>query len=154
MMAKPYFKTGPDQPEPLRLSVPRTVRFEEVDPLGIVWHGRYSGYFEDARVALGKHYGIGYMDFYREKVATPIRKLHIDYFKPLSFEDEFTIEGLLHWNEAARLDFEFILRNAAGEITTTGYTVQMMMNTDGEFLLAQPDFYVDFCRRWQTGELL
>ena len=57
-------------------------------------------------------------------------------------------------DEAARLDFEFILRNAADEVTTTGYTVQMMMNTDGDFLLAPPDFYAAFCRRWQTGELL
>ena len=152
-MTKDYFKTTPGQPQPLRVTVPRTVRFEECDPLGIVWHGRYPSYFEDARVAFGSRYGIGYMDFYDRGVATPIRKLHLDYVRPLSFEDPFTIEGLLHWNEAARLDFEFILRNVDGEVTTTGYTVQMMMNRAGEFLLAQPPFYVDFCRSWQAGEL-
>ena len=152
-MTKPYFKTGPGQPDPLRMTVERCVRFEECDPLGIVWHGRYPGYFEDARVALGRNYGIGYMDFYRHGVSSPIRKLHIDYFKPLSFEDPFTIEGILHWNEAARLDFEFILRNAGGEITTTGYSVQMLMNADGEYLLAHPPFYASFCQRWQAGEL-
>jgi len=152
-MAKPYFKSVAGRPEPLRVTVERTVRFEECDPLGIVWHGRYPSYFEDARVAFGGRFGIGYMDFYNQGVATPIRKLHLDYFKPLSFEDLFTIEGVLHWNEAARLDFEFILRNAAGEVTTTGYTVQMMMNRDGEFLLNQPQFYLEFCRRWHAGEL-
>jgi len=152
-MAKAYFKTDPDSPSPLRVTVERCVRFEECDPLGIVWHGRYPSYFEDARVAFGGRYGIGYMDFYNRGVATPIRKLHLDYFKPLSFEDPFTIEGILHWNEAARLDFEFILRNEQDEITTTGYSVQMMMNKDGEFLLGQPPFYEEFCRRWQAGEL-
>jgi len=151
-MAKGYFKSLPGQPSSLRVTVERTVRFEECDPLGIVWHGRYPGYFEDARVALGRRFGIGYMDFYNSGVATPIRKLHLDYVRPLAFEDPFSIEGILHWNEAARLDFEFILRNAAGEVTTSGYTVQMMMNRQGEFLLTQPDFYAEFCRRWQAGE--
>ena len=35
-MKKKYFKTGPDAPEPLRMDILRTIRFEEVDPLGIV----------------------------------------------------------------------------------------------------------------------
>jgi len=152
-MAKTYFRQSAGQPAPLRVSVERCVRFEECDPLGIVWHGRYPSYFEDARVAFGSRYAIGYMDFYHQGVATPIRKMHIDYFKPLAFEDPFTIEGILHWNEAARLDFEFILRNAGGEVTTTGYTVQMMMNRAGDFLLNQPAFYTAFCQRWQAGEL-
>jgi len=152
-MTKAYFKTPADAPAPLRVTVERRVRFEECDPLGIVWHGRYPSYLEDARVAFGSRYGIGYMDFYNQGVATPIRKLHLDYFKPLSFEDPFTIEGILHWNEAARLDFEFVLRNAQGEVTSTGYTVQMMMNREGEFLLGHPPFYADFCNRWQAGEL-
>ena len=40
-MRRPYFPFKQDAPEPLRAIVRRRVRFEEVDPLGIVWHGRY-----------------------------------------------------------------------------------------------------------------
>jgi len=29
------------------------VRFNEADPLGIVWHGHYIRYFEDGREAFG-----------------------------------------------------------------------------------------------------
>ena len=42
------------------------VRFNEADPLGIVWHGHYIRYFEDGREDFGKSYGIGYLDFYNE----------------------------------------------------------------------------------------
>ncbi len=153
-MKRPYFPSQPGQPEPLRISVSRVVRFEEVDPLGIVWHGRYPSYFEDARVALGNRFGIGYMDLYRAEVITPIKKMHIDYHRPLCFEDPFTIEGILHWSEAARINIEFILRNGAGEVTTTGYTVQMMMDKENNFLLVAPPFYREFCDLWKSGQLV
>ena len=152
-MQKAYFKSAANQPAPLRVTVERRVRFEEVDPLGIVWHGRYPGYFEDARVAFGDRYGIGYLDFYREGILAPIKKLHVDYQRPLRFGDPFTIEGVLHWSEAARLNFEFILRNAAGEVTTSGYTVQMLMDAEHTLLLVPPPFYQSFCERWARGDL-
>ncbi len=152
-MMKPYFKIHEGQPGPLRVKIERTVRFEEVDPLGIVWHGRYPSYFEDARVALGQKYGIGYMDFYSNGVVAPIKKMHFDYFRPLRFQETMRIEGLLHWSEAARLNFEFIIRNGKGELSTTGYSVQMLLDTSGNLLVVPPDFYQGFCRKWQAGEL-
>ncbi len=43
-MRKPYFQPVPGGPPPLRMIVKRQVRFEEVDSMGIVWHGHYAGY--------------------------------------------------------------------------------------------------------------
>ena len=60
-MRKPYFPSRKRDPSPLRVTVERRVRFEETDPLAIVWHGRYASYFEDARSAAGEKYGIGYL---------------------------------------------------------------------------------------------
>jgi acyl-CoA thioester hydrolase len=152
-MMKPYFRYLAGDPSPLRIRVERRVRFEEVDPLGIVWHGRYPSYFEDARVALGERFGIGYMDFYGQEIIAPIRKMHLDYHRPLRFGEEFTVEGILHWSEAVRLNHEFIIRNAAGEVTTSGYTVQMLLDRAENVLLVPPPFYAEFRRRWQQGEL-
>lgn len=152
-MNKPYFRSQPGHPSPLRFTVPRTVRFEEVDSLGIVWHGRYPGYFEDGRVALGNRFGIGYMDFYNAGIVTPVKQMHIEYHRPLSFDAPFTIEAILHWSEAARMNFEFILRNGDGVVATTGYTVQMMMDRENNYLLAPPTFYREFRQRWQAGEI-
>ena len=74
MSRKSYFQIPENSPAPLRLIVERKVRFEEVDPMNIVWHGRYPGYFEDGRVALGDKYGIGYMDLYKYKIACTHKK--------------------------------------------------------------------------------
>ena len=60
--------------------------------------------------------------FYAQGVVAPIKKLHIDYARPLRFEDWFTIEGLWHWSEAARLSFEFILRNEQQQVVIHAVT--------------------------------
>jgi acyl-CoA thioester hydrolase len=151
-MIKPYFpaKSGP---KPLCFSVDRRIRFEEVDPLGIVWHGRYASYFEDARVAHGDHFGIGYLDFHSAGVAAPIKKMHVDYILPLFYGDTCRIEARLHWSEAAKLNYEFTILNAHGDVTTRGYTIQLMLNMDRELLVALPDFYREFMNSWQHGTL-
>lgn len=152
-MRKPYFRTPADAPPPLRCVVQRIVRFEEVDPLGIVWHGRYPSYFEDGRVLLGKQFGLGYLDFYEQGIVAPIKQMHADYHLPLRFGDEFSIEAILHWSDAARLNHEFILRNAAGEVTTTGYSVQLLLDNDFNVLMLPPPFYEAVRERWRAGEL-
>lgn len=153
MSRKPYFKSIGNSPEPLRSVCQRPVRFEEVDPLGIVWHGRYPSYFEDGREDLGNRFGIGYLDMKANNLAAPIKQMHMDYVQPLRFGDTAHVETLLHYNEAARLNYEFIIRNNAGEITTTGYTVQLFVDGDGELMMFPPDFYAEFLNRWKAGEL-
>lgn len=152
-MHRPVVIPGPGDPAPLTITVERVVRFEEVDPLGIVWHGRYPGYFEDARVALGSRHGIGYLDFAGNGVVTPIKQLAVEYYKPLRFMDRFTIEGILHWSDAAKMVHEFIIRNGAGEVATRGHTVQLMIDEHENLLLYPPPFYAEFCRRWKEGSL-
>ena len=152
-MNKPYFSHHEGEPAPLRHKVERRVRFEEVDALGIVWHGRYSSYFEDARAGLGEKYGVGYMDFYRQGVVAPIKKIHIDYQRPLRFQECFTVESRLYWAEAARINMEFIIRDIQGRVTTTGYTVQMMLDLNETPLMVPPPFYREFRERWKSGRV-
>ena len=150
-MRKPYFPFQKYDPPPLHITIKRRVRFEETDPLSIVWHGRYASYFEDGRVAIGEKYGIGYLDFYRNGVVAPIKIIHIDYHLPLRFHEEFTLEGILHWSESARINFEYLIRNSEGQISTTGYTVQIMLDQEHHLLLLPPPFYLEFRERWKEG---
>jgi acyl-CoA thioester hydrolase len=152
-MNKPYFQPVPNAPAPLHTTIKRQVRFEEVDSIGIVWHGRYPGYFEEGRVALGNKYGVGYSDFIRNKLPVPIRQLGVDYFEPLFFEDEIEIEAILHWTEAARINYEYIIRRDEA-VVCTGYTVQLMLDESFELLLSPPPFYADFMEKWKKGLLV
>jgi acyl-CoA thioester hydrolase len=152
-VTKLYFPPEEGGSAPLRITLTPQVRFEEVDSLGIVWHGRYPGYFEDARVALCDKFGIGYMDFFRNGFSAPIRQIHVDYLRPLRFGDVFSIEGILHWTFAARINMEFILRDATQAVATTGFTVQLILDADGRLLLAPPTFHRAFLDEWRRGSL-
>jgi len=152
-MQRSYFNRKATDPEPLRAKVSRRVRFEETDPLGIVWHGRYPGYFEDARVALGERYGVGYLDFYNNGVVAPIKKMHLDYYRPLRLMENFTIEAILHWSDATRVNYEFIIRDSEDIVATTGYSVQVFLNKANDLLLVPPPFFREFREKWKAGEL-
>ena len=151
-----YFKTavlgdGTPVPAPLVASVTRFVRFNEVDPLNVVWHGHYASYFEDARVAFGERYGLGYQAMYDPGFVTPVKQLQIDYEAPLRFNQECVITGSLFWSEAARLNFEYTVTDGEGRLTTRGYTVQLFLTLAGELVYARPDFYEAFRARWKNG---
>lgn len=149
---KPYFKPCND-PLPLTNTITRCVRFEEVDPLAMVWHGRYPSYFEDGRTAFGDMYGISYLDIFNSGFRAPIAKMHIDYILPLYFKENFTITTILHWNNALRLDFEFIIKKMDNRIATTGYTVQLFTDDKGQACFVPNDFINNFRKLWQNGSL-
>lgn len=151
-MFKPYFKAK-GGPPPLSVTCQRTARLEEVDALGIVWHGRYPSFLEDGREEMGRRFGLSYGEFKAAGAVLPIRSLTLDYLLPLRYREEFVVETTLHWHEAARLNMEYCLRNAGGQVTTRGCSVQMMVDLSGTLLLEAPAFYREFQRRWREGRL-
>ena len=88
-----YFEVPAGAPKPLEKSFFRVVRFNEIDPMGILWHGHYASFIEDARVALGDSLGIGYQDFYNHGVMIPVRQFHVDYLAPLESTEKSTKSG-------------------------------------------------------------
>ncbi len=155
MKKPPYFSSfSTDVPLPLSHTVSRVSRFEEVDLLNVVWHGRYPSYFEDARVAFGERYGLSYLDYYRAGCAIPIKHIYLDYLAPIRFAQEVHITARLHYTEAARLNFEYAIHAADGNLVTTGYTVQLFLDAaSNHIMLTPPEIYLDFCQRWKEGRL-
>ena len=143
-MKKNVFPAQKDDPPLSGSLIGRRARFEETDQLGIVWHGRYASYFEDARTALGEQYGIGYLAFYEHGILAPIKQLHLDYNRPLRFQEECFVEAVLHWSDAARINISYTITDAGGGVTTTGHTVQVMLDRDFNLLLVPPPFYAQF----------
>lgn len=118
------------------------VRFDEVDALGIVWHGNYVKYLEDGREAWGRKYGIPYMTIYREHgFSVPLVKLNLDYKRPLRYEEYCVIETRFVNCEAAKIRLEYIIYNEAGEVVLTAESTQVFLNKDGELQLIMPEFF-------------
>ncbi len=151
---KKYFIEEPDAPKPLIAECSRVVRFEEVDPLTIVWHGRFPSFLEDGRAAFGKKYRMGYMDMYEAGFLAPIVQMHIDNHNPLQFGEEFLIRARLHWTQAVRMNFSYEIVKGDNIPVATGYTVQLFTDLQRNVMLVRPDYIEEFMRDWQEGKFL
>jgi acyl-CoA thioester hydrolase len=127
-----------------------TVRFNEADPLGIVWHGHYVRYFEDAREDFGKENGISYLDFYRNSLAVPVVAMQCDFKKPLRYGDTIVVETMYIDTPAAKLNFTYKIFDAVnGTQIATGSTSQVFVDAKTfELQLTMPPFF-DAWRRKQ-----
>ena len=120
-----------------------TVRFNEADPLGIVWHGHYVRYFEDAREDFGKSHGISYLDFYRNSLAVPVVSIQCDFKKPLRYGDTIMVETSYMNTQAAKLNFKYkIIDTQHGTAIATGSTSQVFVDAKTfELQLTVPPFF-------------
>ncbi|MCX6204786.1 MAG: acyl-CoA thioesterase [Bacteroidetes bacterium] len=119
------------------------VRFNEADPLGIVWHGHYIRFFEDGREAFGSVHGLGYLDVYNEGYVTPIVSVHCDFKRPLRYGDTVIVEATYVNSESAKLKFIYRLYNAKNnELVATGSTIQVFLEKKLSTLqLTNPPFF-------------
>ncbi|HPH45746.1 MAG TPA: acyl-CoA thioesterase [Chryseolinea sp.] len=127
------------------------VRFNETDPLGIVWHGHYLRYFEDGREAFGKAYGLSYLDVYQQGFAVPVVSAECHYKKPLRYGDHMIIETTCVNVASAKLTFEYKIFDAATTgLVAHGSTVQVFVDAKTfDLQLTNPDFF----ENWKKNHL-
>lgn len=125
------------------------VRFNEADPLGIVWHGHYVRYFEDGREAFGEKYGLRYLDIFEEGFTVPVVNVQCDYKRSLRYGDRVVVETRYIDDLAAKIKFEYILTNpATGEIVAKGSSVQVFLDKETSSLqLITPPFFMEWKRK-------
>lgn len=137
-------------PEQLKHSIEVLVRFNEADPLGIVWHGHYIRYFEDGREAFGIANGLGYLDVYKHGYTIPVVSVHCDYKRSLRYGDRVVVDTFYKPCEAARLQFDYRLYNAGTrELVASGYSVQVFLSREDAVLqLINPPFF----EKWKRAK--
>ncbi len=123
------------------------VRFNETDPLGIVWHGNYITYFEDGREDFGRKHGISYLDVKANGFATPIVESICKHKLPLKYGDIATIETAYVDTLANKMIFTYIIFNPEGKIVCTGKTIQVFIDDNGELVLNIPTFFAAWKKR-------
>ncbi|MEO6962998.1 MAG: acyl-CoA thioesterase [Puia sp.] len=128
------------------------VRFNEADPLGIVWHGHYVRYFEDGREAFGNQFGIGYLDFYKKGFVIPVVSLECSFKKSLRYGDTVVVETTFNPCDAAKLLFSYRLYNKkTQQLVATGSSVQVFLDSKQSTLqLTNPPFF----ELWKRKHLL
>ncbi|MGM9816830.1 MAG: acyl-CoA thioesterase [Lepagella sp.] len=125
------------------------IRFSEVDSMSIVWHGSYSLYFEDAREAFGKKYGLGYMIIFSNGFYAPLVEMSFKFKKPLVYEMTPVIIITYIPTDSAKIVFDYqIVDQNDGSVYATGHTVQVFMDRDYQLVWENPEFYREWKAKW------
>ena len=133
----------------LKATVPLKIRFSEVDSMNIVWHGSYVMYFEDAREAFGKKYGIAYLDIFSNGYYAPLVDLSFKYKSPITYDMKPEITITYKPVDAAKIVFDYEITNTEnGEVHATGHSVQVFMDLNYQLVWVNPDFYEAWKKRW------
>jgi acyl-CoA thioester hydrolase len=133
----------------LKETIPFSVRFSEVDSMNIVWHGSYSLYFEDAREAFGKRYGLGYFDIFGNGYYAPLVELSFNYKRPIKYGMRPEITIVYRHTDSAKIVFDYeIIDTVSGDILATGHSVQVFMDMQYQLVWANPEFYEEWKRKW------
>ncbi|WP_378187683.1 acyl-CoA thioesterase [Aquimarina sp. W85] len=123
------------------------VRFNDCDPLNIVWHGIYVTYFEEGREAFGRSENISYLDVKSNNFVTPIVNFNCDHKLPLTYGDIATIETIFVDSPAAKMIFKYNVYNQREELVCSGETTQVFLDMNGVMSLTIPDFFMDWKRK-------
>jgi acyl-CoA thioester hydrolase len=123
------------------------IRFNETDPLGIVWHGCYITYFEDGREAFGRHHKIAYLDVFDSGYTTPIVKSSCEHKLSLRYGDIARIETTIVDTPAAKMIYRYTIYNSKNKIVCKGETIQVFLDRNGELMLTNPPFYQDWKKK-------
>ncbi len=121
------------------------VRFNETDPLGVVWHGNYISYFEEGREDFGRKHGLSYLEVNNNGYVTPIVESNSKHRLPLRYGDIATIETTFVDVPSAKMIFKYQIFNSENQVVCEGKTVQVFVETEGELSLNLPAFF----REWK-----
>ena len=96
----------------LETTVEALVAFHDVDLAGVVWHGHYLKYLENARWALMTRLDFGLDAMIASGYAWPIVEAHVKYVRAARFGDRLAVQAsLVEWQN--RLTVNYLVTHAA-----------------------------------------
>ena len=118
------------------LTIP--VRFAECDSYGVLWHGNYALYLEQAREALTARFGFTAAKALSLGYRVPITRMEIRYRLPILPDTLVRVTARLRPPEVARFVMDYELRDVEGKLLASAETEQVVLNARGELLLVLP----------------
>ena len=115
--------------------VEETVRFNEVDEWGMIWYGNYMAYFDIGRMALLKNFDLLPKQLVDLGYIAPVIKLHCDFKKSATSDNDIIIRATVTKPEIAVLNFQFeILLKDNRDLLASGETTQVLLTTGRKFI--------------------
>lgn len=114
--------------------------FHDLDPMNVVWHGRYVQYLELARCELLRRVDYDYPQMRDSGFFWPVVDMRLRYVRPMTYGARVRVSAtVVEWENRLKIDYE-IRDQASGERLTRGYTVQVAVDiASGEMRYVCPE---------------
>ena len=123
-------------------SIKIKVRYCETDQMGLVHHGSYINYFEEARIAWISNLGFSYSEMEKSGIILPVSKLNVSYLRPAHFDDDLLVSVEIAELPKSRLIFDYTIKKE-GEVIVTGNTVLAFLNKKTKKPVKCPDYMLE-----------
>ena len=123
-------------------SIKIKVRYCETDQMGLVHHGSYINYFEEARISWISNLGFSYSEIEKSGIILPVSKLNINYLSPAYFDDDLMVNVELAELPTSRLIFNYTIKNK-DEVVVTGTTVLAFLSKETKKPVRCPDYMLE-----------
>ncbi|NOI68263.1 acyl-CoA thioesterase [Vibrio sp. 99-8-1] len=141
---------------PLTSEVSIITSFQDADPMGVIYHGNYFRYFEEARRVLLDKIDYGYIAMNDSGYMWPIIDTRVKYVKALPFNHQITVTATLtEWENRLRIDY-VIYDGQSGQRMCKAHTTQVAVEMENqEMCFASPKLFIDKIAHWHKhGECL
>jgi len=107
------------------------VRYGEADPMGVLYYGYYSLYYEVGRAEMLRELGYSYAALEKEGIMMPVVSLKCKYLKPAHYDDLLTVVTILkEFPKGTSMTFYTEIYNEQGELLNLGETTLVMVRAD------------------------
>lgn len=83
------------------------IRYAETDQMGVVYHGNYPAYLEEARTDSMRQFGLNYKDFESNGIMMPVLEMNFKFLSPAYYDDIITIKTIVRRLPEVRCYFDF-----------------------------------------------
>ena len=114
---------------------------QHTDHAGVMWHGTYFNWLEEARIYALNEVGINYLELTKKGFELPLIESSIKYIKPVYLGDDITVESLFNVSKSPKINIHSKFMNKNKIIMSIAEVNLVLVNkTNFSLIRKRPDF--------------
>jgi len=126
----------------------QTVYYADTDSYGVVWHGTYLRWMEQARVEFCRELGIDLVSMKENDVVIPVTNINIRYKASAKLDDKIAVETTITKISPLTVTFNQIIKNRENDKIYTVSDVEVVaVNGEGKIYRRMPEVLKTACEK-------
>ena len=126
----------------------QTVYYADTDSYGVVWHGTYLRWMEQARVELCRYLGIDLVSMKENDIVIPVTNINIRYKASAKLDNKVVVETTITKVSPLTVTFNQIIKDKISEKIYTVADVEVVaVNSEGRIYRRMPEFLKNACEK-------